>query len=207
MAIEYGASALGFVSAMPSGPGIIAESLIAEIALQIPPPIATFLLTSARDSREIIEQVKRCRTNTIQICDSLQKGSYQEIREALPSVSIVQVLHVTTEAVSLAEAIAIAPHIDAILLDSGNPNLSRKELGGTGRVHDWEISAQIRDRLNIPIFLAGGLNPDNVALAIERVAPFGLDVCSGVRSNGKLDEAKLKQFLDEAIKSRLAIKY
>ncbi|MFH7025022.1 MAG: phosphoribosylanthranilate isomerase [Heteroscytonema crispum UTEX LB 1556] len=192
-AIRYGASALGLVSNMPSGPGVITEDLIAKIAAQVPPPIATFLLTCSPDAQEIIEQLRRCGTNTVQICDKLESGSYQDIRKALPGIAIVQVIHVTGEE-SLEEAIAIAPHVNAILLDSGNQSLQVKELGGTGRIHDWSLSCKIRDRVNVPIFLAGGLNPENVALAIKQVAPFGLDLCSSVRTNGKLDEDKLKHF-------------
>ncbi|AUB34514.1 trpF, phosphoribosylanthranilate isomerase [Nostoc flagelliforme CCNUN1] len=196
IAIRCGASALGLVSQMPSGPGVISEELIAEIAACVPPPIATFLLTSSLDAQEIIQQVRRCRTNTVQICDRLESGSYQDIRDGLPGISIVQVIHVITEK-SIEEAINVAPYVDAILLDSGNQSLLIKELGGTGRLHDWNLSAQIRKQVNVPIFLAGGLKPENVAIAVEQVAPFGLDLCSAVRNNGKLDENKLKLFFQQ----------
>ncbi|MBW4614878.1 MAG: phosphoribosylanthranilate isomerase [Desmonostoc vinosum HA7617-LM4] len=195
-AIRCGASALGLVSFMPSGPGVINEELIAQIAVCVPPPIATFLLTSSQDTRQIIQQLKYCRTNTVQICDRLESGTYQHIRDALPGISIVQVIHVTTEA-SIEEAMKVAPDVDAILLDSGNQSLLVKELGGTGRLHNWYLSAKIREYVEVPIFLAGGLKPENVALAVKQVAPFGLDLCSGVRSNGKLDEQKLKQFFQQ----------
>ncbi|BAY87166.1 putative N-(5'-phosphoribosyl)anthranilate isomerase [Calothrix parasitica NIES-267] len=195
-AINYGASALGFVSQMPSGPGVISEELIAKIVAKIPPPIATFLLTSSQDTQEIIQQIKRCGTNTVQICDKIESGNYQDIREALPGISMVQVIHVTNE-YSINEAIKIAPFVDAILLDSGNQSLDIKELGGTGRIHNWDISKQIRGQVEIPIFLAGGLKPENVALAIKQVAPFGLDLCSGVRTNNKLNENKLKRFFEQ----------
>ncbi|MBV6621922.1 MAG: phosphoribosylanthranilate isomerase [Rivularia sp. (in: Bacteria)] len=158
-AINYGASVLGFVSHMPSGPGIISETLITEIVAQIPPPIATFLLTSSQDNQEIIQQIKRCGTNTVQICDKIKSGSYQGIREALPGVSIVQVIHVTSEE-SINEATEIAPFVDAILLDSGNQSLDVKELGGTGRMHNWDISKQIRDRAKIPDELATKLQEE-----------------------------------------------
>ncbi len=196
IAIRCGASALGFVSHMPSGPGVISEASIAGIVAQIPPPIATFLLTSNQDTQEIIQQIKRCGTNTLQICDNIKSGGYEDIREALPGISVVQVIHVTDEE-SINEAIKISQFVDAILLDSGNQSLTVKELGGTGRIHNWEISRKIRDRLKIPIFLAGGLKPENVALAVKQVAPFGLDVCSGVRTNDKLDEDKLKRFFEQ----------
>ena len=181
---------------MPSGPGVISEDLIAKIVAQVPPPIATFLLTCSQDSQDIIRQLKYCRTNTVQICDRLISGSYQNIRENLPGMAIVQVIHVNSEE-SLREAIEVAHYVDAILLDSGNQSLATKELGGTGRIHDWELSTQIREKVNLPIFLAGGLNDENVALAVQRVSPFGLDLCNGVRSNSKLDEDKLKRFFQQ----------
>lgn len=193
MAIESGASAVGLVSAMPSGPGVINEDLIAEIVAVVPPSIGSFLLTCKPDAGSIIEQQRRLRVNTIQICDSLKEGSHQRLRAALPGVSLVQVIHVRNEE-SIAEAVAIAHFVDGILLDSGNPTLAVKELGGTGRTHDWNLSVRIREAIQIPLFLAGGLNAANVAEAISRVRPFGVDVCSGVRTEGSLDQMKLQDF-------------
>ena len=193
MAIDHGASAVGLVSAMPSGPGPIAEELIAEIAVKIPPSVSSFLLTCQQDAEAIIDQQRRLRVDTIQICDRLPVGSYRRLREALPGVSLVQVVHVTgPEAVD--EAIAIAPEVDAILLDSGNQSLAIKELGGTGRTHDWRLSRAIREAIDVPLFLAGGLKPENVAEAIGEVRPFGVDVCSGLRIEGLLDPQKLAAF-------------
>jgi phosphoribosylanthranilate isomerase len=197
MAITAGADAIGLVSAMPSGPGPIEENLIAEIAAHVPPPIATFLLTCHQSARAIIAQHRRCRTNTIQIVDTLADGTYAELRDALPGIGLVQVIHVSGSS-SIAEAESVAPHVDALLLDSGNPGLPTKELGGTGRVHDWDVSRRIRDAVDVPIFLAGGLRSDNVRDAVERVQPFGLDLCSGVRTNGALDPGKLTAFLEAA---------
>ena len=190
LAIRYGASALGLVSRMPSGPGVISESAIAEIAAQVPPPIATFLLTSAQEVRTMVRQQRRCGTNTLQICDRLARGSYHDLKRDLPGISIVQVIHVIGLE-SLDEALAVAPFVDAILLDSGNPSLAVKELGGTGRQHDWKLSRQIREQVEIPIFLAGGIHAGNARQAIEEVGPFALDICTGVRTEGKLDEQKL----------------
>jgi len=194
LAIEAGASAVGLVSAMPSGPGPIPEPLIAEIAATIPPAIGSFLLTCKQDVEGIVDQQRRLGVNTIQICDRLL-GDYNELRAALPGVSLVQVIHVTG-AESVDEAISVAPFVDAILLDSGNQALAIKELGGTGRTHDWTLSRQIRERISIPLFLAGGLKPENVAEAIVAVEPFGVDVCSGLRTEGKLDEEKVKKFFE-----------
>lgn len=203
MAIRHGASALGLVSAMPSGPGVIEEDLIAEIAAQVPPPIATFLLTSKQDVHSIIEQQRRLRANTIQIVDRLEQGSYGDLRSALPGIFLVQVIHVTGEE-SVDEALDVAPQVDAILLDSGNQKLAVKELGGTGRTHDWTLSRKIREAVTVPIFLAGGLKPENVADAIQAVEPFGLDLCSGVRTDGKLDEQKLASFFENVSNWKLA---
>jgi len=195
-AIRSGASAIGLVAEMPSGPGPIPDELIRQIAAATPPPVATFLLTSRTSVKGIIEHHRRTNTNTIQIVDALSEGSYEDLRIAMPYVKIVQVIHVVSEA-SIEEAVRISASADAILLDSGNPNLKVKELGGTGRVHNWNLSRRIREQVSCPVFLAGGLNPDNVRNAIETVEPFAVDVCSGVRTNGMLDEDKLERFISE----------
>jgi phosphoribosylanthranilate isomerase len=194
LAIRIGASALGFVSEMPSGPGVIDERLIATIVRTVPPGVSTFLLTSKQDADSIIAQHRICRTNTIQLCDRLLPDVYMDLRAALFGISLVQVVHVTGPE-SVEEALAIAPFVNALLLDSGNQRLAVKELGGTGRIHDWDMSRQIRECVNVPVFLAGGLTPDNVRAAVQRVNPFGVDVCSGVRTNGCLDEQKLQSFV------------
>ena len=194
LAVRCGADALGLVSAMPSGPGVIAEDLIAAIAPTVPPPVATFLLTSETQAAAIITQQRRCRVNTMQICDRVTADCLRELRAALPGIALVQVVHVTGEE-SVAEAVAVADKVDAILLDSGNQKLAVKELGGTGRTHDWRVSRKIVASVPVPVFLAGGLNPDNVADAIQQVRPFGVDICSGVRTAGKLDEQKLQRFI------------
>jgi len=197
LAVDCGASALGLVSHMPSGPGVISDMQISEIAATVPPAIGTFLLTSRQKIADIIEQQHFCRTNTIQLCDHLTQGTHRELKLALPGISVVQVIHVTGPE-SVDEALRLAPHVDAILLDSGNQKLAVKELGGTGRTHDWTLSRAIRERIGVPLFLAGGLTPENVGRAIDEVGPFGVDVCSGVRTDDKLDASKLKRFFAAA---------
>jgi phosphoribosylanthranilate isomerase len=192
-AIGFGASALGFVSTMPSGPGPIPDERIREIAKTVPPPIATFLLTSRTSAHDIIGHHQCVHTNTIQIVDRLTGGSYDDIRHALPAVRLVQVIHVIDEA-SVDEAVRLSESVDAILLDSGNPFAAVKELGGTGRIHDWNLSRRICESVGKPVFLAGGLNSGNVRRAIDTVQPFAVDVCSGVRTAGKLDHEKLEKF-------------
>lgn len=199
LAVAYGASALGLVGHMPSGPGVISDQQISEITKSVPPLVSTFLLTSETKATAIIDHYKSVNTSTIQIVDALENRDYEQIKNKLPHVKIVQVIHVVDDK-SVAEAIDVSAYVDAILLDSGNPNLSTKELGGTGRTHNWDLSRKIRYQLDIPVILAGGINSNNVKEAIEHVQPFGVDLCSSVRTNGKLDENKLSAFF-QAVQS------
>jgi len=192
LAIKYGASAIGLVSEMPSGPGVISEELISKIAEQIPSHIYSFLLTSKVTAEEIIQQHKRCKTTTLQIVDAVDIDVYEKLRSSLHGIKIVQVIHVQDES-SLNEALKVEKYVDAILLDSGNQKLKIKELGGTGRTHDWRVSRKIRENIKVPMYLAGGINPDNAKRAIEEVIPYSLDICSGVRIDGKLNEELLKK--------------
>ena len=197
-AIQYGASALGLVGHMPSGPGVITDDLIYDIARSVPPPIGTFLLTSETSAEGIIAHHQKVLTNTIQIVDALQDGSYQQIKNTLQGLKLVQVIHVLDDS-SVEEAIEISEQVDALLLDSGNPNLQIKVLGGTGKTHNWLLSRKIVDQSKVPVFLAGGLNPDNVKQALDTVQPFGLDLCSSVRTDKKLDARKLEVFFKAAL--------
>jgi phosphoribosylanthranilate isomerase len=197
LAVAHGVDAVGLVSRMPSGPGVIEEALITRIAAAVPPPVATFLLTCQQDADAIIEQQRRTRANTLQLCDEVPLAAYERLRTALPGVRLVQVIHVTGEA-AIEAAVSVAPEVDALLLDSGRPSLIVKELGGTGRTHNWQISRQVREQVDVPVFLAGGLTPENMAEAVQQVGPFGVDVCTGVRTDGTLDPAKVARFLDQA---------
>jgi phosphoribosylanthranilate isomerase len=196
MAIDAGASAVGLVSPMPSGPGPISNEKAAEIAAEVPPGIDAFLLTPLQEVEELVEQNRLVKARTLQLVDALAPGAHSELRSAMPGVKLVQVIHMTGPE-SVEEAAAVAPDVDAILLDSGNPTLAVKELGGTGRRHDWALSLQIRERVDVPLWLAGGLNPENAREAIETVEPFALDVCSGLRTGEgyDLDPDKLERFM------------
>lgn len=199
MAIDQGASALGLVARMPSGPGPIPDELILSIAKTIPDHIASFMLTSETNASDIIQHHNRTQTNTIQIVDALALGTYDQIKATLPNIKIVQVIHVIDES-SVDEAIAIAEYVDFLLLDSGNPKAAIKELGGTGRTHNWALSRSIVEQSKVPVFLAGGLNSENIQKAIETVGPYGVDLCSSVRTNGHLDPKKLEEFFAIVLK-------
>ena len=193
LAVECGADAVGLVSEMPSGAGVIGDDLAAEIAAGVPPGVMSVLLTNRQSVSAIVAQQRAVAANALQLVDELPAGGQAELRLALPGISLIQVVHVRGPE-ALDEARAVAPQVDAVLLDSGNPELAVKELGGTGRVHDWDLSSRIVAALEIPVFLAGGLHAGNVGEAIARVRPYGVDLCTGVRTAGKLDEAKLRAF-------------
>ena len=195
LAIKYGSDILGLVGEMPSGPGIISDEEILKISSFTPPGVDTFLLTQETTTEGILKHVHRTYTKSIQLVDAVPISVYNELRSKLPFVNLIQVVHVLDEN-AVEEAISLAPLVDALLLDSGNPNLDIKELGGTGRTHNWALSKEIVDRVETPVFLAGGLSPLNIVKAYEQVHPYGFDLCSGVRTNGNLDEKKLKTFFD-----------
>jgi phosphoribosylanthranilate isomerase len=194
LAVEHGADAIGLVSAMPSGPGPIPEDRIAAIVRTVPPGVDAFLLTSRTDAAGLVAQVGALDVRTVQLVDKVEAGACQALEAALPGVRRVQVVHVNGDG-AVADAVAEAGSVHAILLDSGQPDLPVKLLGGTGRTHDWDVSRRIREAVPVPLWLAGGLRPENVGDAIRRVGPFGVDVCSGVRTDGALDRDKLARFV------------
>lgn len=195
IAIENGTYAIGLVSKMPSGPGVISESKIREIAKWTPENIKTVLLTSLQNADEIIEQHNYCGTDVLQLVDSQETKTYRILKKELPNIDLIQVIHIIDDN-SITEAVELSKYVDFILLDSGNLNLQTKELGGTGKTHNWQISREIVNQVGIPVFLAGGLNPENVAEAVKIVKPFGVDVCTGVRTDGKLDSDKVREFIN-----------
>jgi phosphoribosylanthranilate isomerase len=195
LAIRAGADAVGFVGPMPSGSHSIGDLTIAELAASVPPPIATFLLTSEVTATGIARHVERTHPSTVQIVSPIATSESAKLAQLLPATRRVQVVHVENEGVfDLIEG--YAPYVHAYLLDSGRPNLAVPELGGTGRTHDWQISAEFVRRSPHPVFLAGGLSPANVVAAVRRVGPFGVDLCSGVRTAGRLDARKLGAFIE-----------
>jgi phosphoribosylanthranilate isomerase len=194
LALDSGAWALGLVSAMPSGPGVIDEARIAEIVASVPAGSETFLLSCSERVEALVAEQRRTGVTTLQLVDRIEAGGHSRLRAELPGVRLVQVIHVTGPA-AIDEALELAPLVDALLLDSGNPGLAVKELGGTGRRHDWATSAELVRRVDVPVFLAGGLAPENVGEAIRTVRPYGVDVCSGLRTDGALDAGKLRRFV------------
>ncbi len=208
IAVSLGADAIGLVGKMPSGPGVISDDAITEIASLVPPPVATFLLTSKTTADGIVAHWRRAKTNTVQIVDYIDDEEYREIRAELPWVKLVQVIHIE-DGTAIARAQRVSGFVDALLLDSGMPNGDVKILGGTGKTHNWNISREIVESVDVPVFLAGGITPENVRDAIESVMPYGVDVCTGVRTDGKLDRAKVEalfKVLEEKTNARITVR-
>ncbi len=198
MAIAAGADALGLVAAMPSGPGPIGDEQIAEIAAWVPPPVTTFMLTAETTADGISRHVEATRPTAVQIVSHIEPAEAAKLADLQPGVRRVQVIHV--EDMSALDLIpAYASYMHAFLLDSGRPGSATPEFGGTGRRHDWSVSRAFVEASPLPVFLAGGLNPDNARQAVHEVRPFGLDLCTGVRTDGRLDEVKLKAFIVAAM--------
>ena len=197
-AVAAGADAVGLVGPMPSGTGIIGLDRAQVLARAVPPGVASVLLSSALTAADLVAEASHVRCDVIQIVDRVPLAAYAALRLALPALKLVQVVHVESGApiaeAPLAEAIAAAGHVDALLLDSGSRAGPVARLGGTGEVHDWAISARIVEAVPVPVWLAGGLTPLNVGEAIATVRPFGVDVCTGLRTDGRLDEEKLAAF-------------
>lgn len=197
MAIDAGADALGLVAAMPSGPGPMSDEEIATITDFVPPPISTFMLTAEQTAESISEHVETTRPTTVQIVSHIDEAESEKLADLQPTVRRVQVIHVEDD--RALDLIPIySPYVHAFLLDSGRPSATIPELGGTGRQHDWLISRAFVDASPLPVFLAGGLTPENVQLAVRKVRPFGLDLCSGVRTDDRLDPIKLNAFVAAA---------
>lgn len=194
MAVAHGADCVGLVGDMPSGLGVIADTLARDIARAVPPGVTSVLLTSRTEADDIADHVAFCGVNTVQIVNHIDPAVHERLEELISAVRRLQVIHVES-----GEALRLIPfyeaHVHGFLLDSGRPKASIPELGGTGRTHDWAVSAEFVRRSALPVFLAGGLNPANVAEAIRQVRPYGVDLCSGLRSPLLLDETKLRAFM------------
>jgi phosphoribosylanthranilate isomerase len=195
VAMRAGADAIGLVGEMPDGPGQIPDETIGEIAGQSWPGVSTVLLTRRTDPDAVTAHVWATGADTVQLVAGGDQAAWAALRRHCPWVKVVQVVHVTG---ARAEAVArdVAPFVDALLLDSGRPDGPAPSLGGTGRTHDWAVSRRIVEAVGVPVILAGGLTPANVGRAVARVGPWGVDVCTGVRSGGALDPDRVRAFID-----------
>jgi phosphoribosylanthranilate isomerase len=200
VAVQMGANALGLVSDMPSGPGVITDEQIRDIIAGIGPFVTSVLLTSKKTENELAQQIRFCNPDAVQLCAPVSMTTLVALGKSFPRTRLIRVIHISGRD-SVREALDFQNHVSAFLLDSGRRIGPNKQLGGTGQPHDWRISSEIVRQVRVPVILAGGLNAENVSTAIKMVRPYALDVCSGVRSQGKLDEGKLAGFFKAVRKS------
>lgn len=191
MAAEAGADLLGLVGPMPSGAGVVSPQTCRNVSRATPAWATPVLLTSSDTAEDILADIAFAEVRAVQLVRHVEPSVHRALKNAFPGLQILQVVHV--EGPSALDLIPRYPEADVFLLDSGCP--SAAELGGTGRTHDWSVSQAFVTASEAPVFLAGGLHAANVAGAIARVRPFGVDICSGVRTEDRLDPTKLSAFL------------
>lgn len=204
LAVGLGADAVGLVGHMPSGPGVIGVAVAAQIANEMPGGTDTFLLTSAMCASEIVQDLTVCPASAVQIVRHIDPGEYPELIEAAPQVRRIQVVHIEDEG-ALELLARYQPFVDAFLLDSGKTFGADQQFGGTGATHNWAISRRFVENTDIPVYLAGGLKSTNVFEAITQVRPYGVDLCTGVRTDDQLDPAKLEAFMSEVLRAGQAL--
>lgn len=192
IAAHEGADWYGLVGPMPSGPGVLSLDEAKGIATSPRFSARPILLTSAETADLILAEANFVGVDAVQVVRHIPPEEAAGLKAS--DLYYVQVIHVAgPEALALIDV--YAPYCDAFLLDSGQP--SRDAFGGTGQTHDWDVSAEFVRRADRPVYLAGGLNAGNVGRAIRTVRPHGVDICSGVRRDRKLEPALLSAFMEE----------
>jgi phosphoribosylanthranilate isomerase len=192
-----GADALGFTLRLPGGPHDgLTEKRARSIIAALPPFVSAVVITYVDDAREAVELCRFTGADTLQLHGDFDSGGLPMLRAALPHLKIIRALNVTGEE-AVAAAVQVERRVDALILDTYDPVTGRK--GATGMVHDWTISGEIVARAGIPVILAGGLRPENVAEAIRVVQPWGVDVHTGVENeDGSRNLNKLRDFVAAA---------
>lgn len=187
LAAESGADAIGFIFYKPS-PRYIAPELARDIIDRLPPFINSVAVFVDEDEKRLKDIIDLCRIDTIQLHGDESPGFCERFKQ-----KVIKTIRVQGE-----ESLRGLDRyrVSAFLLDTYRENIP----GGTGRSFDWDLAIGVK-RYG-PIILAGGLNPENVADAIRKVRPYGVDVSSGVeKSPGKKDADKLKRFIERVRKA------
>lgn len=194
-AVDAGSDAIGCLVGLDDDvPDRVETGAAREIFASLPPFVARVLVTHRTAVTDVVDLARVTGAQVVQLHGAFPLDAIPELRRASPHLSIVKCAHVVDEG-SIDEALRAAEAADAVLLDSRTAD----RVGGTGRVHDWSISARIVARSPKPVILAGGLTPENVADAIERVHPWGVDVNSGVRGpDGLKSHARIRAFVAAA---------
>ncbi|MCO4771258.1 MAG: phosphoribosylanthranilate isomerase [Deltaproteobacteria bacterium] len=197
IAVAGGADLLGFVAPPLGGLGVIPVERIAELISLVPPGCVAVLLTGLTGFEDIANQVRLARPDGVQLVRSTTPETRRALREAFPGLRLLQVVHVHGED-AIDDALAAQEHSHGLVLDSAVLGGPTEQLGATGTTHDWSISARVVAAVDVPVYLAGGLSAANAAQARRVVGSFGLDLCSSVRTQGRLDQDKVSAFVAAA---------
>ncbi len=196
MAINAGADAAGFITEVPvDSPRKITLNEASRLIALVPVFVTSVLVIMPKNADEAIEMIHAARPAAVQIHNSLPISELKEIRQT--GVKLIKTIPVPTHADSrmLLDIIKdLSGIVDAVLLDTALDG----KTGGTGVVHNWELSSDIVRKTSLPVILAGGLNPKNVMDAVRCVRPYAVDTASGVETRGKKDENKLNDFIKNA---------
>lgn len=192
-----GADALGFTLRLPTGVhDDLTEAKARSIIAALPPFITSVVITYVGAAREAVELCRYLGAGALQLHGELPVNDLPLIRAALPHLKVIRAVHVTGPE-ALAQARSLMRHVDALILDTYDATTGRH--GATGKTHDWCISQAIVSKSRIPVILAGGLTPDNVAEAVALVQPWGVDVHTGVEdADGRRSLVKLRAFIERA---------
>ncbi len=192
-----GVDALGFTVRLPHGiHDGLTEDKARSIIAALPPFLSTVAITYVDNAREAVELCRFLGVSTLQLHGDFPTAEIPLLRAGLPHLRVIRALNVVGPE-SVERVRDIQRRVDAVILDTFDPVTGMR--GATGKTHDWELSRQIVSRARVPVILAGGLTPDNVAAAIEQVGPWGVDVHTGVESeDGRRDLAKIREFVIHA---------
>lgn len=193
--VEAGADALGFHIALEHSKCPIGEATASSIIAHMPPFVASVIVTTALDSKELIRIARATGANTLQLQGEVSADTIRAVKAVFPYFKVYAVVHVFgTDAIEAAKKIEGA---DAIILDSADKTSGAR--GGTGKTHDWNVSRAVVESVSLPVILAGGLTPENVAEAIHVVRPYAVDVETGVSNPDHTKNIeKVRLFIERA---------
>lgn len=188
IAIEAGADAVGVISNVPvDSPRAVPIETARELVTETPPFVTSVLVTMPTDADAALDLIETVSPDAVQLHGPLATDAVARIATSHPVISAIDVDETD-------EIEASADVVDAIILDSTDEHGA----GGTGRTTDWERARAHVAALDVPVVLAGGLTPDNVASAIAHVEPYAVDVASGVEGDDGKDAAAVNRFIAQA---------
>lgn len=197
MCVECGVNIIGLlVGQTHTSDDFITKDLAREIKLALPKSIKTTLITHLERADDIIDIAKYIGVDYIQLHSHLPESEVELIKKSLPDKKLLRLIHIDTDGKILTD-ISKIKIADFYFTDS--INLKTNQVGGTGLTHNLDTDKMLVDTLNKPVFIAGGLNPSNVAEAVRYCKPYGVDVNSGCRAvDGSRDKEKVLAFVKNA---------